>query len=122
MAWRSCAPTSTASGPTRFRHTAPRSRAARRARKGPSAMYEPLVKTIEVPCDQREAFDVFVNEMSTWWPLTRFSASVKFGASPGGLRVDARLGGKIVETSQDGTEHVWGTITAFEPPGYVRMN
>lgn len=85
-------------------------------------MYEPLVKTIEVPCGQQEAFEVFVHEMDSWWPLTRFSASVKFGTVPGGLRVDPRLGGTIVETSEDGTEHHWGTITAYQPYDTVRMD
>ena len=85
-------------------------------------MYEPLIKTIEVPCSQEEAFTVFVDEMGTWWPLTQFSASVKRGTTPKGLRVDARVGGKIVETSEDDTEHLWGTITSYEPHDYVRMD
>lgn len=85
-------------------------------------MYEPLIKAIEVPCGQREAFEVFVHEMHTWWPLTRFSASVKFGTVPGGLHVDPRVGGKIVESSQDGTEHLWGTITAYNPHDFVCMD
>lgn len=85
-------------------------------------MLPPLVKTIEVPCDQREAFEVFIHEMHTWWPLTKFSASVKFGLQPEGLRVDPRVGGKIVERCADGTEHLWGTLTAYEPHEYVRMD
>lgn len=85
-------------------------------------MYEPLVKTIEVPCGQQEAFEVFVHEMNTWWPLTKFSASVKFGTVPEGLRVDPKVGGKIVETSQDGIEYLWGTITSYDPYDYVRMD
>lgn len=84
--------------------------------------YEPLVKSIEVPCSQREAFVVFVEEMDTWWPLTKFSASVKYGKAPQGLTVDPRVGGKIVETGQDGTEHLWGTIKRYEPYDYVSMD
>ena len=30
--------------------------------------------------------------------------------------VEPRLGGRIVETAPDGTEHLWGTVTAWEPP------
>jgi len=30
-------------------------------------MIAPLVKTIEVPCGQKQAFTVFL-EMNTWWP------------------------------------------------------
>jgi hypothetical protein len=82
-------------------------------------MYPPLIKTIEVPCGQQEAFQVFVEEMGTWWPLMKFSASVKFGAKPRGLRVETRVGGTIVETSEDGTEHLWGMITKYQPHGYL---
>jgi len=85
-------------------------------------MYEPLVKTIEVPCSQEEAFGVFVDEMHTWWPLTKFSASVKFGTTAKSLRLDPKVGGKIVETSDDGTEHLWGTITLHDPHDYLRMD
>ncbi len=85
-------------------------------------MYEPLIKTIEVPCGQREAFGVFVDEMGSWWPLAKFSASAKMGTTAESLRVDARVGGKIVETSTDGTEHLWGTIKSYEPYASVSMD
>ncbi len=85
-------------------------------------MYEPLIKTIEVPCGRQEAFKVFVDEMDTWWPLAKFSASVKFGTTAKGLRLDPRVGGKIVETSTDDTEHLWGTITKYEPHEYLCMD
>ena len=85
-------------------------------------MYEPLIKTIEVPCSQERAFRVFVEEMGTWWPLMKFSASVKFGAKPKALLVEPKVGGKIVEISQDDTQHLWGTITKYEPYGYICMD
>lgn len=85
-------------------------------------MYQPLIKTIDVPCGQQEAFDVFIAEMDSWWPLTKFSASVKFGTTPKGLHVDARMGGEIIETSEDGSEHLWGTITSYDPHHYLRMD
>jgi len=36
-------------------------------------MLDPIIKTIEVPCSQAKAFDVFLNEMDSWWPLGKFS-------------------------------------------------
>lgn len=77
-------------------------------------MTEPLVKTIEVPCDQKKAFTVFL-EMGTWWPTNRFATSVMRGQSVKAIRVDATKGGRIVEVSSDGHEHVWGTITSYDP-------
>lgn len=85
-------------------------------------MYAPLVKTIEVPCGPEEAFTIFVEEMGTWWPLTRFSASVKFGAVPEALHVEPKVGGEIVEIGADGTRHHWGTIERYEPHDYLAMD
>jgi hypothetical protein len=85
-------------------------------------MREPYVKFIEVPCAQQEAFDVFVNEMDSWWPLGKFTQSAMRGLPAKGIRVDARPGGEIVEIGGDDAEVTWGSIIAYEPYGYVSMN
>ena len=86
-------------------------------------MIEPLIKTIEVPCGQREAFRIFVNEMGSWWPLHKRSMSLKAVGKPAkALLVEARLGGKIVEIGPDGSEYHWGTIRAIDPANSVAMD
>mgnify|MGYP000170968704 CR=1 FL=1 len=85
-------------------------------------MVEPIVKSIDVPCPQAMAFDVFIKDMATWWPMTKFSVSAMGGFKAKGLKVDAKLGGTIVEVSFDGVEHLWGTITAFNPYDSVLMD
>ena len=86
-------------------------------------MLDPIVKTIEVPCSQKKAFAVFVNEMGSWWPLDKRSMSLKIGGKPAkSLRIEANLGGKIVEIGHDDTEHLWGTITSYDPHVLVRMD
>ena len=85
-------------------------------------MLDPIVRTIEVPCSQADAFSVFVNDMPTWWPLGRFSISAKGKAIPRSLRVEAKQGGRIVEIGHDGTEHLWGTIRAFQPNDLLSMD
>ena len=52
-------------------------------------MTEPLVKTIDVPCDQKQAFTVFL-EMGRWWPTNRFATSAMRGQSVKTIRVDAK--------------------------------
>ena len=84
-------------------------------------MIEPLVKTIEVPCDQKQAFTVFL-EMGSWWPTNRFATSVMRGQSVKTIRVDAKQGGRIVEVSSDGQEHLWGTIRTYDPYDYINMD
>jgi uncharacterized protein YndB with AHSA1/START domain len=77
---------------------------------------EPVRKSIEVTCGQREAFRMFVDEINTWWPLTTHSI--------GGERVrsctfEGRIGGPIHEIHDDGTVHLWGTVTEWSPPERV---
>ena len=85
-------------------------------------MLDPIVKTIEVPCSQEKAFGVFVNEMDSWWPKDKFSISAMGGEAARSVSVDAKQGGKIVETAHDGTEYQWGTIKAYDPYGLFSMD
>ena len=86
-------------------------------------MLEPLVQTIEVPCDQEKAFRIFIEEMGTWWPLDKRSMSIMNGGQPPkALNTEPRLGGRIVEISQDDTEHHWGTITTYDPHTLISMD
>jgi len=78
-------------------------------------MLDPIVKTIEVPCSQEQAFGVFVNGINSWWPLKKFSVSMKSGGVTKSLRMEPQLGGKIVEVGHDDTEHLWGTIKSYDP-------
>lgn len=84
-------------------------------------MIEPLIKTIEVPCDQETAFGVFVNDMESWWPLSRFTVSAMGGGVARGIRVEPRVGGAIVEIGHDATEHLWGTIQSYDPYDSISM-
>jgi uncharacterized protein YndB with AHSA1/START domain len=84
-------------------------------------MMEPLVKTIEVPCNQRMAFTVFM-DMGSWWPTNRFATSVMRGETVKEVRVDAREGGRIVEIGSDGREQLWGMIKTYQPHSYVNMD
>lgn len=76
----------------------------------------PLVKSVLVPWAPERAFTRFTAEMASWWPLRTHSVtggrSVRCGIEP-------RVGGVVFEEAADGTRHVWGTVTAWEPPGRV---
>jgi len=85
-------------------------------------MLDPIVKTIEVPCDQEQAFRVFIDEMHTWWPLAKFTTSAFSGQPAKSIRVEANQGGKIVEVGPDDTETEWGTIKTYDPFGFVSMD
>ncbi len=84
-------------------------------------MPDPIVKTIEVPCSQERAFSVFVNEISIWWPLGRYSLSARSGEVSKSLHIEPKQGGKIVEVAYDDTEHLWGTVKSYEPYASLSM-
>ncbi len=76
----------------------------------------PLRKSIIVPWTVDRAFRRFTDEIASWWPLKTHSV--------GGVRavrcaVETRVGGQVYEELNDGTRHVWGTVTACEPPGRI---
>ncbi len=85
-------------------------------------MLDPITYTIEVPCDQKKAFEVFV-DMGSWWPLEKRSMSLMQGGQPAkSLQIDPKQGGKIVEIAHDDTEHLWGTIKSFDPHDFFSMD
>ncbi len=85
-------------------------------------MLDAIVKIIEVPCSQEKAFSVFVNEMDSWWPLDKFTVSAMGGAAAKAIRVEPMQGGKIVEIGPDDSEHLWGTIEAYDPHDFFSMH
>jgi uncharacterized protein YndB with AHSA1/START domain len=85
-------------------------------------MLDPIIRTIEVPCNQERAFTIFINEMDSWWPLGKFTTTAFTGKAAASIRVDAKEGGEIIEVSPDGTEYKWGTIKNFEPYDFISMN
>ncbi len=85
-------------------------------------MLDPIIKSIEVPCSQEKAFEVFLNKMDSWWPLDRFTTSAMAGAPARSIRVEAKQGGNIVEIGSDDAETLWGTIKSYDPHGFVSMD
>ena len=84
-------------------------------------MLDPVVMTIQVPCSQEAAFRVFVDEVTTWWPL-KYSVSGLGGGMAQSVRIEPKTGGLVVEVGQDGTEHHWGTVRTYDPFVLFRMD
>ena len=73
----------------------------------------PIRKTAVVAVSVERAFQIFTEEMSTWWPL----ASKHIG------KVDAKsvvmepfVGGRWFERGVDGSECDWGVVRTWDPP------
>lgn len=75
-----------------------------------------LRKSVEVGAPPERAFHLFTEGMATWWPLRSHSVGEERAET---VVLEPGIGGRIVERTLDGDEHVWGTVTAWEPPGRV---
>jgi hypothetical protein len=76
-------------------------------------MLDPITYEIEVPCSQQQAFKVFA-DIGSWWPLDKRSTSMHHNTTPKSLQVDQRVGGEIIEITEEGAEYLWGTIRTYD--------
>jgi uncharacterized protein YndB with AHSA1/START domain len=82
----------------------------------PTSTVEPIVRSVDVKCSAEEAFRIFIDEIDSWWPLTSHSIGQEAAIS---CLFEGKDGGRIYETHGDGSLHLWGTVTAWEPPTRV---
>jgi len=71
----------------------------------------PIRKTLRVKASQQKAFDTFV-AMGAWW--IKSHSLVPSGQKD--VIIEPRAGGRWYETGNDGAEHEWGKVVAFEAP------
>jgi uncharacterized protein YndB with AHSA1/START domain len=75
-----------------------------------------VLRTVSVETTQARAFDVFVNQLSRWWPLE----SHVIGEKPAQAAiVEARAGGRWFERDKNGVEGEWGHVVSIDPPNRV---
>jgi hypothetical protein len=60
-----------------------------------------------------QAFELFTARMGEWWPLATHSISASAAT---GVRFEGRIGGRVVELAEDGSEFVWAAVIAWDPP------
>ena len=73
----------------------------------------PLVFTVTVELSVDAAFMLFTDKIGTWWPKATHSIGEDRSAD---VIFDGREGGRLFERLDDGTEHAWGEVLAWEPP------
>jgi uncharacterized protein YndB with AHSA1/START domain len=67
--------------------------------------------TVAVPIER--AFEVFTEEIATWWPLRTHAVDTERSDT---VVLEGRVGGRLYERTPSGEEHLWGTLTAWDPP------
>lgn len=94
-----------------FSHAEPFSTSGQDSRPTPPAR----VHSVRVPVPADQAFEGFIDYVHLWWPVGTFSA-----LGPGshvGFENDG-----LVEESDDGRVHLWGTIERVEPPNVLELS
>lgn len=82
----------------------------------------PIVKTIDVRRSAADAFRLFTQEISAWWPMkTHSRARDAAGELTVRVTIEPRVGGRIYETLNDGRELEWGEVAAYEPGKHFAM-
>lgn len=79
-------------------------------------MIDPIEVVVVIDTTKDAAFAAFIEQIDNWWPVENFSIA------QGKVSVEQEYGGRIVETAKDGSEHVWGTITVWDPPVDVAIS
>jgi len=74
---------------------------------------EPVLKSLHVQCSRPLAFEVFTARIHEWWPLDTHSVGQTAARS---VVLEPAEGGRLYERCDDGTEHLWGTVTHWDPP------
>jgi uncharacterized protein YndB with AHSA1/START domain len=83
---------------------------------------DPVVKTVTVPCTPAEAFRHFTADLGMWWPVATHSVvayASEFKDKPVAVILEPRIGGRILERTRSGDEHIWGSVLAWQPPTRV---
>jgi uncharacterized protein YndB with AHSA1/START domain len=78
------------------------------------SLLSPVVKSLVVARSQADAFRIYTEEISMWWPTNKFSIGGE--GKVAGVTMEGRTGGRIFERWNDGSEKLWGTIITYEPP------
>ncbi len=76
-------------------------------------MTSPLRITFDVACSPEHAFATWTERIDAWWPADHTVS----GEADTDVVMEAGVGGRIYERTGAGTEHHWGTVTEWDPPG-----
>ena len=69
-------------------------------------------REITVSCSPERAFDLFTTRMIEWWPAEHHLAASPVVA----ITVEPRVGGRVYDRCEDGSESCWGQVTQWDPP------
>ncbi|MFZ1996458.1 MAG: SRPBCC family protein [Solirubrobacteraceae bacterium] len=72
----------------------------------------PVRTSIVVEAPVPRAFEVFTQEMQSWWPEDHHMLDGEIGE----MVFEPRAGGRVYDRATDGRECTWARVLAYEPP------
>ena len=78
----------------------------------------PIRQSVHVDCPIEDAFRLFVDGFTDWWPLAWYSMS---GEEAAACRLEPWVGGRLFEQTRSGEEREWGSVTAWDRPRRVEF-
>jgi len=69
-------------------------------------------REVTVAGTPERVFDLFTKRIGEWWPAEHHLATSPVVA----MTVEPGVGGRLFDTCEDGSESVWGEVTAWDPP------
>jgi hypothetical protein len=81
-------------------------------------MNDPIAKTLTVPLNVAEAFELFTNEIDTWWPKASHSVT----GDKAKIKFPNHKDGEITETGDDGKISIWGKVIAYDAGKYLAFS
>ena len=72
----------------------------------------PVRTEVVVQAPVQRAFDVFTQEMMSWWPPDHHLVEGELAE----MVFEPRVGGRIYDRNADGGECTWARVLAYEPP------
>jgi uncharacterized protein YndB with AHSA1/START domain len=78
-----------------------------------STVIEAVRQTIVVDASPERAFQVFTEEIGTWWPLDDVHSRLEDAET---AMIEPRKGGRVYERGASGEEASWGEVLEWEPP------
>lgn len=85
-------------------------------------MKTPIEKSVTVPLSPQDAFDLFTENMDTWWPGENHSVSAQKNVEFKNIRFPKHVGEDIVEQDANDDTHIWGSIIAYHPGKYLAFH
>ncbi|MBL4891676.1 MAG: SRPBCC domain-containing protein [Rhizobiaceae bacterium] len=76
---------------------------------------KPINKSIDVKCGPEAAFNIFTEQMNSWWPLDGNTISAMNGGVAQSVTLEPRVGGQVYEITADGEREDWARVEVFEP-------